>query len=185
MDTVDRPRVRVKCRQPLFRNRCIEDSMTLEVGSRAPLFDLPSTEGDRVNLADLLGKKTVVLFFYPKDDTPGCTAEACDFRDNHGRFMAAGAEVLGVSADSIESHQKFAGKHQLPMKLLSDPGGTVAEAYGVKPTLGFIRGRVTFVIDREGVIQYAYSSQLMVTRHAQNALEVVRKLETESTQFPS
>ena len=159
--------------------------MTLEVGSRAPLFELPSTDGEKVRLADFLAKKTVVLFFYPKDDSPGCTAEACDFRDNHGRFMAAGAEVLGVSADSIESHQKFAGKHQLPMKLLSDPGGGVAEEYGVKPTLGFIRGRVTFVIDREGIIRCAYSSQLMVTRHVQNALEIVRSLETEKTQFPS
>jgi peroxiredoxin Q/BCP len=155
--------------------------MTLEVGSRAPLFELPSTEGDSVRLADLLGKKTVVLFFYPKDDSPGCTAEACDFRDNHGRFIAAGAEVLGISTDSIESHQKFAGKHSLPMKLLSDQGGRVAEEYGVKPTLGFIRGRVTFVIDREGIVRYAYSSQLMVTRHVQKALEIVTSLEAGPT----
>ncbi len=159
--------------------------MTLAVGDKAPAFELPDSTGGSIKLSDFAGKKTVVLFFYPKDDTPGCTAEACDFRDNHGRFLAAGAEVLGISADSVQSHQAFAGKHSLPMTLLSDVKGTVASAYGVKALLGLIPGRVTFVIDRTGVIRYVYSSQILVTRHVQNALEVVRQLESSQTQFPS
>src|SRR5215467_13873032 len=147
----------------------------LNVGDRAPDFELRSGTGDTVKLRDFAGKKVVVLFFYPKDDSPGCTVEACDFRDNHGRFVKAGAEVLGISADSVESHKKFADKHGLPMTLLSDPGGKVREDYGVKSTLGLLPGRVTFVIDKEGIVRYVYSSQLRFTQHVQRALEIVEK----------
>lgn len=129
-----------------------------------------------MKLSFFAGKKAVVLFFYPKDDSPGCTAEACDFRDNHGAFTKAGAEVLGVSADSVESHKKFAGKNGLPMTLLSDPDNRVRGEYGVKSTLGLLPGRVTFVIDREGIVRYVYNSQLRFTQHVQRALEIVKGL---------
>jgi thioredoxin-dependent peroxiredoxin len=146
------------------------------VGDRAPDFDLPSTTGENVKLSSFAGKKAVVLFFYPKDESYGCTAEACDFRDNHGAFAKAGAEVLGVSADSIASHKKFQDKNSLPMTLLSDPDNRVRDEYGVKATLGLLPGRVTFVIDREGVVRYVYDSQLRFTRHVQKALEIVKGL---------
>ncbi|AUX23782.1 peroxiredoxin [Sorangium cellulosum] len=150
---------------------------TLSVGEAAPDFSLLSQQGEVVRLSDFRGKKTVVLFFYPKDDTPGCTAESCSFRDRHGAFVEAGAEVLGVSADPVESHQRFVDKHRLPMTLLSDPGGETAARYGVKPLFGLLPGRVTFVIDRDGIVRHAFSSQLRATRHVDEALSVVRQLE--------
>lgn len=150
---------------------------TLSVGEVAPDFTLQSQKGEAVRLSDFRGKKTVVLFFYPKDDTPGCTAESCSFRDRYDTFVEAGAEVIGVSGDSVESHESFAKKHRLPMTLLSDPGGEIAARYGVKPLLGILPGRVTFVIDRDGIIRHVFSSQLRATRHVDEALTVVKQLE--------
>src|SRR4051794_31053530 len=119
----------------------------VKIGDRAPDFSLPSNRGRDVALSEFRGQQAVVLFFYPKDNTPGCPAEACDFRDSHARFVGSGAEVVGVSEDSVASHEAFASKHDLPMTLLADLGGKVRALYGIKNTLGFIRGRVTFVID--------------------------------------
>jgi peroxiredoxin Q/BCP len=150
---------------------------TLSVGETAPEFTLQSQKRETVKLSDFRGKKTVVLFFYPKDDTPGCTAESCAFRDQHDVFAEAGAEVIGVSADSEGSHEQFAQKHRLPMTLLSDPGGRTAARYGVKSFLGLLPGRVTFVIDRDGVIRHVFSSQIRATRHVDEALAVVKRLE--------
>src|SRR5579883_2861381 len=99
--------------------------MGLKIGDRAPDFTLPSADGKEVKLSDFAGKKTIVLYFYPKDETPGCTAEACEFRDNHAQFQKAGAEVVGVSSDSVGSHERFAKHHGLPFTLLSDAGGHV------------------------------------------------------------
>jgi len=156
--------------------------MTLVAGDRAPDFTLPSAEGDRVTLSDLTKTKrrTVVVFFYPKDDSPGCTTEACGFRDLYEEFARAGAEVLGISADSAASHQRFAGKHKLPMKLLTDADGAVRRAYGVRATLGLFPGRATFVVDRDGVVRHTFASQLRVVSHVQQALAVVRQLERPS-----
>jgi peroxiredoxin Q/BCP len=152
--------------------------MTLSVGDKAPDFTLSSQEGERVTLSHLTrGRgRVVVVFFYPKDDTPGCTAEACGFRDLYEEFVRAGAEVLGISSDSAESHLRFVGKHRLPMKLLSDPNGHTRQLYGVRPTLGLFPGRATFVVDREGVVRHAFSSQLRVVTHVERALAVVRQL---------
>ncbi|WP_437617872.1 peroxiredoxin [Sorangium sp. So ce1151] len=150
---------------------------TLSVGKTAPEFDLQSQKGESVKLSDFRGKKTVVLFFYPKDDTLICTAESCAFRDQYDAFAEAGAEVIGVSADSEGSHEQFAQKHRLPMTLLSDPGGQTAARYGVKPLLGLLPGRVTFVIDRDGVVRHAFSSQLRASRHVEEALAVVKRIE--------
>ena len=132
------------------------------IGKPAPDFTLPSTSGEAVSLRQFKGKKTVVLYFYPNDETPGCTREACGFRDLSAQFEAAGAVILGVSADDIESHQKFKAKHRLPFELLFDADATVAKAYGVwkqknlygKKFLGI--ERTTFVIDRTGRIAQIY-----------------------------
>jgi thioredoxin-dependent peroxiredoxin len=149
---------------------------TLSIGNRAPDFCLQSQKGETVKLSDFLGKKTVVVFFYPKDDTPGCTAESCSFRDSYDAFTEAGAEVIGISADSVGSHEQFASKHRLPMTLLSDPGGETAAHYGIKPMFGILPGRVTFVIDRQGIVRHVFSSQLRATRHVDEALVVVKQL---------
>ncbi len=141
------------------------------VGSVAPDFSLRSQRGDAVSLARYRGKQRVVLFFYPKDETPGCTAEACGFRDEYDAFVAAGAEVIGISADSADSHASFAANHRLQMTLLSDPGGRVAAAYGVSRTLfGLLPSRVTFVIDREGVVRHVFNSLVRSTAHVKEAL---------------
>jgi peroxiredoxin Q/BCP len=150
--------------------------MTLAIGDRAPDFTLSSSGGGKITLSELYGKKTVVLFFYPKDDTPGCTREACSFRDEYDTFAEAGAEVVGVSSDSVESHDRFASKHKLPMTLLSDADGRVRALYGVKATLGLFPGRATFVIDRKGVVRHVFVSQLRAASHVSEALSVVKEL---------
>jgi peroxiredoxin Q/BCP len=150
--------------------------MTLAVGDRAPDFTLPASGGESVSLSSLLAKGPVVLFFYPKDDTPGCTVEACSFRDSHDEFAEAGATVIGISSDSIESHERFASKFKLPMTLLSDTGGKVRSLYGIRSALGFIPGRATFVIDGVGVVRYALVSQLRLDAHSREALAIVKEL---------
>jgi len=147
----------------------------LSVGDRAPDFTLPSSAG-AVRLADVLRGTAVVLYFYPKDETPGCTAEACAFRDGYEVFTQAGAEVIGVSDDSVVAHQSFVAHHRLPFLLLSDPGGEVRRLYGVSGWLGLLRGRVTFVIDRQGIVRHVFDSQLHATRHVDEALETIRNL---------
>jgi peroxiredoxin Q/BCP len=152
--------------------------MTLAVGDRAPDFTLPGSGpgGQSVTLSALVAKGPVVLFFYPKDDTPGCTVEACSFRDSYDEFAEAGATVVGISSDSVDSHARFASKHKLPMTLVSDEGGRVRRLYGVKANLGFIPGRATFVIDGGGIIRYVFVSQLRVEAHSREALSVVKGL---------
>ena len=146
----------------------------VKAGERAPDFTLEDASGKPVSLADFAGRP-VVLYFYPKDDTPGCTKEACTFRDQYQDFQDAGAAVLGVSSDSSESHRRFAAKHRLPFTLLSDAAGKVRKRYGVPATLGLLPGRVTFVIDAEGVVRHVFNSQLDATRHVEEALGVLRK----------
>jgi len=149
----------------------------MNIGDPAPDFELPGAGGKSVKLSDYRGKKTVVLYFYPKDETPGCTAEACSFRDGYEDFVAAGAEVIGVSGDGVDSHDKFAAHHRLPFVLLSDAGGEVRARFGVKKTLGLLPGRVTFVIDRDGVVRHRFESQVRVGKHVSSALELVKRLE--------
>jgi len=146
------------------------------VGQKAPEFDLCDAQGKRVRLADFRGKRSVVLYFYPKDDTPGCTKEACSFRDSYEAFKEAGAEVIGVSSDSEASHGKFATKYKLPFTLVSDADGAVRKRYGVPATLGLLPGRVTFVIDRDGVVRHVFNSQLQATRHVEEALQTLKRL---------
>jgi peroxiredoxin Q/BCP len=152
----------------------------IAVGDRAPEFTLPDADGRSVSLADFRGKKAVVLFFYPKDETPGCTREACEFRDSFDRFGDAGAEVIGVSDDDEASHKKFASHHRLPMTLLSDAQGRVRKQFGVKSLLG-MPDRVTFVIDRDGVVKHVFASRLRFGKHVDEALGVVKALAGNAT----
>jgi len=149
----------------------------LKVGDVAPEFSLSTTNGAIFSLSDLRGKKSLVLYFYPKDDTPGCTAEACSFRDQYQDFQDLGAEVVGVSSDSEASHQKFTRKHRLPFPLLADAAGRVRKLYEVpRALLGLLPGRVTFVIDKEGVIRYVFNSMQKATDHVGNAKKVLSEL---------
>ena len=144
------------------------------VGAKAPDFTLPSQSAEMVRLGDFLGK-LVVLFFYPKDNTLGCTKEVCAFRDDFGQFGKLDAEVIGISSDSVQSHRAFAHKHDLPFALLSDGGGKVRKLYGVPNTLGLFPGRVTYVIDEQGVVRHIFSSQLGVERHVEEAISALRR----------
>lgn len=146
----------------------------------APNATFLKSDGSKVSLSELTGQKTIVLFFYPKDRTSGCTAEACSFRDSYEDFKTAGADVIGVSADDAASHEDFKGKYKLPFTLLTDSGGEAAKAMGIKKTLGLIPGRVTFVIDRKGQVVHRFESQLRATQHVDEALQVVKTLEKPS-----
>ena len=148
----------------------------MSVGDRAPDFTLPDQTGKPVRLSDLLGERAIVLYFYPKDESRGCTAEACSFRDSYEVFKDAGAEVVGVSSDSVDSHQRFATHHRLPFILLSDAGSALRKRYGVPTTLGLLPGRVTYIIDREGIVRHIFSSQIQVEKHITEALGTLQKM---------
>lgn len=139
------------------------------------------TDGSRVKLSELIGQKTLVLYFYPKDHTSGCTAEACSFRDAYEDFKKVGADVIGVSSDGAASHESFREKFRLPFTLLTDEGGVAEAAFGIKKAfLGLVKGRVTFVIDRRGQIRHRFESAVNMKKHVTEALEVVRQLENEA-----
>jgi peroxiredoxin Q/BCP len=150
---------------------------SVKAGDPAPDFELISGDGRTVRLSDYRGKSEVVLFFYPKDDSPACTAEACSFRDSYEDFLGLGAEVIGVSADPPGEHKAFAGKYRLSFPLLSDADGSLRARFGVPKTLGLIPGRVTYLIDRAGVVRHVYASQLRPTSHVREALRALRELE--------
>ena len=135
--------------------------------------------GDNVSLSEYFGKKSVVLYFYPKDESPGCTKEACAFRDNYEELTNLGAEVLGVSGQSVESHKSFASHYGLPFLLLSDAGNKVRELYGVQATMGIIPGRVTFIIDKAGVVRHVFVSQTQAQRHVEEAKNTLMEIEKE------
>ena len=150
--------------------------MPLKPGDTAPDFTLPDQRGAPVSLGAFKGKRAVVLYFYPRDETRGCTAEACKFRDDFEVFRDAGAEVIGVSSDSVRSHAAFAEHHRLPFTLLADVDGAVRRSYGVERQMLLVPGRTTFVIDRLGVIRHVFSQLFDATRHVDEALSVVRSL---------
>jgi peroxiredoxin Q/BCP len=151
------------------------------VGDKAPDFTLPSNSGEQVTLHDRIGENAVVLYFYPKDETSGCTAEACAFRDSYEAFTNLGADVIGVSSDSVERHVAFAGKNNLPFTLLSDVGGKVRKLYGVPSTLVLLPGRVTYVIDRSGTVRHTFNSMMNFGGHVTEALDAVRRLQAENS----
>jgi peroxiredoxin Q/BCP len=147
----------------------------LSVGDPAPLVALRDADGVE-RRSDQLAGKALVLFFYPKDDTPGCTMEACAFRDSYADLQALGAEVWGVSGDDASSHQRFAGKHQLPYPLLVDSGNQLRRAYGVPAVLGLLPGRVTYVIDGQGVIRHVFNNLLDGPAHRREAIKALQGL---------
>jgi len=149
----------------------------LKIGDKAPDFELTDKSGKTIKLSDLYKDKNVVLYFYPKDNTPGCTAQACEFRDSYQDFIELGAEVIGVSSDSDKSHESFKSKFGLPFILISDKGGAIRKAYGVPATFFILPGRVTFIIDKKGIIQHIFNSQFKSTQHIPVALDVLKKLQ--------
>ena len=149
----------------------------IRIGDPAPKIPMSTHTGNQISLADYHGEHPVVVFFYPKDGTPICTKEACSFRDAYNDFTEAGAVVIGISSDSAEEHQSFAKTHKLPFLIVSDQDGTIRTAFGVAKTMGVLPGRVTYVIDREGIVRHIFNSQFAAERHVQEALEVIRKLQ--------
>lgn len=148
----------------------------LGVNSKFPDISLKNENGELINLADYRGQ-ALVVYFYPKDDTPGCTTEACTFRDQFADFSDLGAAVFGVSGDGPTSHLKFKTKHRLPFMLLTDEGNKVRKQLGIKASLlGLIPGRVTYIIDKEGIIKYIFSSQFNAKAHVSEALTVLKEL---------
>ena len=151
--------------------------MALMTGDKAPTIELPDEKGTIRRSSDLRGKN-LVLFFYPKDDTPGCTAEACGFRDNYDLFKIFGAEVWGVSSDSQGSHIKFIEKNKLPFPLLCDTNNELREAFGIPKALGIIPGRVTYVIDTKGMIRHIFNNLLNSPAHINEALRVLEEIKS-------
>ena len=157
--------------------------MAVKVGDKAPDFTLPSQMGDNVKLSEYFGKKNVVLYFYPKDESPGCTKEACSFRDNYQELTSLGAEVLGVSGQSIESHKSFATHYGLPFILLSELDNKVRELYGVPSTMGVLPGRVTYVIDKQGVVRSIFVVQTQAERHVEEAKKALKEIEQQAAEL--
>jgi peroxiredoxin Q/BCP len=150
------------------------------VGDPAPDFTLPDHRGNDVTLSGFFGDRNVVLYFYPRDFSPGCTAQACHFRDNYEDFTDIGAVVIGVSGDSPESHERFIEEHLLPFILLSDGDNEVRKLYGATKGLGLLPGRVTYIIDKKGVLRHVFTSEINMRKHIDEALRILRKLSEES-----
>jgi peroxiredoxin Q/BCP len=148
----------------------------LKIGELMPAFALPDADGRLVSSGELLGRGPLVVFFYPKDETIGCTREACGFRDVFAELSGAGATVVGISADDGESHRRFRAHHALPYVLLSDVDGQVAERFGVRRMWGLLPGRETFVMDSDGVVRAHLRSLSQPTRHVELALNMVHRL---------
>lgn len=152
----------------------------LKKNDQAPDFALPDQNGHTIKLSELLKKSAVVLYFYPKDHTPGCTAQSCSFRDHYSLFKAHDAQIIGISSDSINSHKNFAQAYNLPFPILSDHKGEVAKLYGVTKKWGLFPSRVSFVIDQTGIIKYILSSQFNISSHINKTLEMVKLLQNDN-----
>ena len=149
----------------------------MNIGSRVPDFELKDQDGNLVRFRQLLGSKYIILFFYPKDNTAGCTAQACAFRDEYERFLDLGATVIGISSDDEGSHRDFRRQNRLPFTLLSDPEGEVREMFGVPQNFfGLLPGRTTYIIDPEGTIQHIFNSQLNPRKHVTVALDYLQNI---------
>lgn len=156
-------------------------SKTLKIGDSIPNISLLDQNGEKVSLGELKGTTPLVIYFYPKDETPGCIAEACSFRDQYEDFEKAGAKVYGISGDSVDSHAKFAKRLKLNFSLLSDSSKRAEKAFGVERNLfGLIPGRVTFIFDKEGKLQYEFSSAVQATKHISEALRALEKIAKKS-----
>jgi peroxiredoxin Q/BCP len=153
------------------------DDKKIGVGSKVPEFSLPDQNGITFSLSSVIGKKNLVIYFYPKDDSPGCTKEACYFRDQYEVFSEADALIIGISGQSVESHKKFAEKYHLNFTLLSDEGNNVRTLFGVPVNfLGTVPGRVTYVVDKTGKVVYVFNSQTQATRHVDEAMRILKEM---------
>ncbi len=148
----------------------------VKVGDKAPDFTLKSQTGQDVSLHDYIGKKPIVLYFYPKDFTSGCTKEACAFRDSYEQFKDLGAEVIGVSTATADKHKEFSTAYNLPFTLLADEGAGVRKLYGVPSSVALWPGRVTYVIDKQGVVRHIFNSQFEPEKHVEEALRILKTL---------
>lgn len=156
--------------------------MEINTGDRIPFFSLEDQDGNEFSIKDHIGSP-MVIYFYPKDDTPGCTREACSFRDQYEEFTDAGVTVIGISGDTVEDHRKFRDKYSLPFTLLSDPDNQVRNLFGVPGSLfGMIPGRVTYIIDAEGIVRQIFNSQFRATQHVKEALKSIAAMHLHSPQ---
>ncbi|MCF6279832.1 MAG: peroxiredoxin [Flavobacteriaceae bacterium] len=154
--------------------------MMIELEDKAPLFTLKDQNDNDFSIEKFVGEKTLVIFFYPKDFTPGCVKEVCAFRDQYQDFKDYGVEVIGISSDGLKSHQKFAEKHNLPFTLLSDPKGKIRKLFGVPSSLlGLLPGRMTFVIDKNGIVKMRFNNQFGAEKHIEEALKVLKQQKIE------
>ena len=156
--------------------------MALNIGDRAPDFEAHTDSGAKIRLSEILMNREVVLYFYPKDETPGCTAEACSFRDHWDDIKELGAEVIGVSSDSEDSHKKFKDHHKLQFTLVSDPNKEIRRMYDVKGSI--LPPRTTFVISKDGKIIHVYNSQMNAKHHVDEAIYALKKMH-EGTDKPA
>ncbi|WP_353224275.1 peroxiredoxin [Salinisphaera sp. C84B14] len=148
----------------------------VDTGDRAPTIQRSAHDGRAIDTESLIGQRPLVVYFYPRDDTPVCTRQACSFRDQLEAFNALDAEVIGISADDDASHRAFAEKHGLEFALVSDHDGRLSKAFDVGRALGVLGNRVTFVIDRQGIVRLRYQAQLAAGRHVDKALATLREL---------
>jgi peroxiredoxin Q/BCP len=149
----------------------------VEIGSRIPAFTLPDQNGRMVNISSMIGKNNLVIYFYPKDDSPGCTKEACTFRDQYEIFKNIDAEIIGISADNVESHKLFAKKHNLNYILLSDEGNKVRNLFGVPSNLfGLIAGRVTYIVNKQGIVIHTFNSQMQAEKHIEESIQALKNI---------
>ena len=151
--------------------------MGIKIGDKCPDFSLLDQNGEMVSIKEIIGEKNIVIYFYPKDNTWGCTKQACSFRDSFQDFVDLGCEVIGISTDSVASHKLFSTKHHLNFKILSDVDDEVRAKFGVPKSLfGLLKGRVTYIIDKKGNIIWKFNSQLDSEGHISKAIEVLKEL---------
>jgi len=154
----------------------VNNMKQVQKGSTVPQFALPDQNGKLFDITTVLGKKNLVIYFYPKDDSPGCTKEACTFRDQYEVFQEADAEIIGISSDDVESHRRFAEKYRLTYTLLSDEDGKVRKLFRVPSDLfGILPGRVTYVINKQGIVVHTFDSQLQAEKHIEEALAALKR----------
>ncbi len=147
----------------------------IKVGDKVPSFKLKDQNGKLFSVNNSIGKP-MVIYFYPKDDTPGCVKEACKFRDEFEDFLKLGTLVIGISSDNVESHKKFEEKYKLPFTLLADINNDVRKLFGVSKSMIFLPGRVTYVVDKNGIVQYVFNSQFGAEKHIENSLKILKGL---------
>jgi len=148
--------------------------MTIKIGIPIPSFTLEDQYGKNFDINSVLGKKNLVIFFYPKDETRGCIKEVCSFRDSYQKFVSTNTEVIGISSDDVNSHLKFSSKYKLPFLLLSDKEQKIRKLFNVPSTLlGLIPGRATYIVDKRGIVRYIYNSQLLAENHISESIKAL------------